>query len=327
MHLLLFNIYDSIRALGWSGAFFLLVHGIVLGALYALVALGYSLVYGILKLLNFAHGDVFMVGAFMGYGVLSVLGGPLAPILGTVPLLIVMFAVAMLGTGVLGVAIERFAYRPLRNAPRIAPLISALGVAFFLESSVQLLTNSAHYNYLFFPVYRSLQSPAFTVTISGSAVPVSVIDVLIIGSAIVLMLALTLLVNRTRIGKAMRATAFDREAANMMGINTDRVIAATFFIGSALAGAAGVMYGLQYSDVYYLVGFAFGLKAFTAAVVGGIGSIEGAMFGGLLVGLVEVFASGYAGGQWSDVVVFGLLIGFLLVRPTGILGKHAIQKV
>jgi branched-chain amino acid transport system permease protein len=263
----------------------------------------------------------------MGYGVLSVLGGPLAPILGTVPLLIVMFTVSMLGTGVLGVAIERFAYRPLRNAPRIAPLISALGVAFFLESSVQLLTNSAHYNYLFYPIYNTLQKPAFNVTISGTVEPVSVIDLVIVGSAIALMLALTYLVNRTRLGKAMRATAFDREAASMMGIDTDRVIAATFFIGSALAGAAGVMYGLQYSDVYYLVGFAFGLKAFTAAVVGGIGSIEGAMLGGMLVGVVEVFASGYAGGQWSDVVIFGLLIGFLLVRPTGILGKHAIQKV
>jgi branched-chain amino acid transport system permease protein len=327
LHPLLFDIYHSIRALGWNGAFFLLVHGLVLGALYALVALGYSLVYGILKLLNFAHGDVFMVGAFMGYGILSTLGGPLNPILGTVPLLIVMFLVAMLGTGFLGVAIERFAYRPLRNAPRIAPLISALGVAFFLESSVQLLTNSAHYNYLFYPVYQSLQKPAFSVTISGTVEPVKIIDVLVVGSAIALMLALMYLVNRTRLGKAMRATAFDREAASMMGINTDRVIAATFFIGSALAGAAGVMYGLQYSDVYYLLGFAFGLKAFTAAVVGGIGSIGGAMLGGILVGVVEVFASGYAGGQWSDVVVFGMLIVFLLVRPTGLLGKHAIQKV
>jgi branched-chain amino acid transport system permease protein len=327
LHLLLFNIYDSIRNLGWHGAFYLLVNGTVLGALYALVALGYSLVYGILKLLNFAHGDVFMVGAFMGYGVLTTLGGIGNPILGTVPILIVMFAVAMLGTGVLGVVIERFAYRPLRNAPRIAPLISALGVAFVLESSGQLLTNSAHYQYLFFPVSESLAKPAFTVTISGQAVPVSIIDIVVVVAAVVLMLALMYLVNRTRLGKAMRATAFDREAANMMGIDTDRVISATFFIGSALAGAAGVMYGLYNSDVYYFVGFLFGLKAFTAAVIGGIGSIEGAMLGGLLVGLVEVFAGGYAGGQWSNIVVFGLLIGFLLVRPTGLLGKHAIQKV
>ena len=331
MHLLLFTIWNSIHALGWHGAFELLRDGIILGSLYALVALGYSLVYGILKLLNFAHGDVFMVGAFMGYGVLSVLGGglypPLAPILGTVPLLIVMFLVAMVGTGALGVAIERFAYRPLRNAPRIAPLISALGVAFFLESSVQLLTNSAHYQYSSFPVFNSLIQPAFSFHIEGVLEPVNIIGIVVIGSSIVLMLALMYLVNRTRLGKAMRATAFDREAANMMGIDTDRVIAATFFIGSALAGAAGVMYGLQFSDISYLVGFTFGLKAFTAAVIGGIGSIEGAMLGGLLVGLVENFSSGYAGGQWRDVVVFALLIGFLIVRPTGILGKQAIQKV
>jgi branched-chain amino acid transport system permease protein len=228
---------------------------------------------------------------------------------------------------VLGVVIERFAYRPLRNAPRIAPLISALGVAFFLESSVQLLTNSAHSQYLFYPVFRTLHEPAFSITIQGVSEPITYMALLIIGSAILLMLALMYLVNRTQLGKAMRATAFDREAANMMGINTDRVIAATFFIGSALAGAAGVMYGLQFSDVYYLVGFTFGLKAFTAAVVGGIGSIEGAMLGGILIGVVEVFAVGYAGGQWSDIAVFGLLIVFLLVRPTGILGKHAIQKV
>jgi branched-chain amino acid transport system permease protein len=233
----------------------------------------------------------------------------------------------MLGTGVLGVAIERFAYRPLRNAPRIAPLISALGVAFFLESSVQLLTNSAHYQYSDFPVFYSLIQPAFSFHIEGVLEPVSIIGLVIIGSSIALMLALMFLVNRTRLGKAMRATAFDREAASMMGIDTDRVIAATFFIGSALAGAAGVMYGLQYSDVSYIVGFGFGLKAFTAAVVGGIGSIEGAMLGGLLVGLTEVFAGGYAGGQWVDIAVFGLLIAFLIVRPTGLLGKHAIQKV
>jgi branched-chain amino acid transport system permease protein len=323
VHLPLFTIWSSIHSLGWHGAFELLRGGVVLGALYALVALGYSLVYGILKLLNFAHGDVFMVGAFMGYGVLSVLSGHL----GTVPLIIVMFVVAMLGTGGLGVAIERFAYRPLRNAPRIAPLISALGVAFFLESSVQLLTNSAHYQYSNYPVFFSLIEPAFSFHIEGVLEPVSIVSLIVVGSSIALMFALLFLVNRTRLGKAMRATAFDREAAAMMGINTDRVISAAFFIGSALAGAAGVMYGLQYSDISYLVGFAFGLKAFTAAVVGGIGSIEGAMLGGLLVGLVEVFAGGYAGGQWVDVAVFGLLIAFLLVRPTGILGKHAIQKV
>jgi branched-chain amino acid transport system permease protein len=323
LHLLLFNIYDQIRSLGWNGAFNLLRDGIVLGSLYSLVALGYTMVYGILKLLNFAHGDVFMVGAFIGYGMLASLGGPLAPILGLVPLVLVMFAVAMLGSGVLGVVIERFAYRPLRNAPRIAPLISALGVVFFLESSVQLITNSTHSEYSNFPVFEPLFTPMFSV--AGN--PITVVQALVVLTAIGLMGALMFLVYRTRLGKAMRATSFDREAASMMGIDTDRVISATFFIGSVLAGAAGVMYGLYLSDTYFFVGFLYGLKAFTAAVVGGIGSIPGAMLGGVLVGVVESFAGGYAGGQWKDIVVFGILILFLLVRPTGLLGSHAIQKV
>jgi branched-chain amino acid transport system permease protein len=324
LHLLLFNIYDTIRSLGWTGALNILRDGIVLGALYSLVALGYSLVYGILKLLNFAHGDVFMVGAFIGFGILSVIAGPTSSALGLVPLVIVMFAVAMLGTGALGVVIERFAYRPLRNAPRLAPLISALGIVFFLESSAQLLTDGQHYEYSNYPVFAPLfQPPVFTI---GST-QVNVIDILVVGLGLTLMLGLTYLVNRTRLGKAMRATAFDREAASMMGIDVDRVISATFFIGSALAGAAGVMYGLLNSDTYYLVGFAYGLKAFTAAVVGGIGSIRGAMLGGLLVGLVEEAAGVYAGGQWKDLVVFGILILFLLLRPTGLFGSHALQKV
>jgi len=324
LHLLLANVYDSIRSLGWHGAFDLLRDGIVLGALYSLVALGYTMVYGILKLLNFAHGDVFTVGAFIGFGVLSVIASPFSSGLSIVPLIIVLFAVSMLGSGVLGVVIERFAYRPLRNAPRIAPLISALGIVFFLESSIQLLTNSQHSQYSDYPVFRPLfQPPVFSV---GSS-PVNVVDLLVVGLAILLMVALMWLVNRTRLGKAMRATAFDREAASMMGIDTDRVIAATFFIGSALAGAAGVMYGLWLSDTYFLVGFLYGLKAFTAAVVGGIGSIQGAMLGGLLVGLLETFAGGYAGGAWDDIAVFGILIAFLLVRPNGLLGSKAIQKV
>lgn len=324
MHPLLFNIYDTIVSLGWTGLVNVLRDGIVLGALYSLVALGYSLVYGILKLLNFAHGDVFMVGAFIGFGVLSVIAGPISSALSIVPLIIVMFAVAMLGSGVLGVVIERFAYRPLRNAPRLAPLISALGIVFVLESSAQLLTDGQHYEYSNYPVFGSLfQPPVFSI---GSA-QVNVVDILVVGMALALMVGLAYLVNRTRLGKAMRAVAFDREAASMMGIDTDRVISATFFIGSALAGAAGVMYGLLFSDTYYLVGFAFGLKAFTAAVVGGIGSIRGAMLGGVLVGLTEEAAGVYAGGQWKDLVVFGILILFLLLRPTGLFGSHAIQKV
>ena len=334
LHSLLFGIIDNIRSLGWSGAFQLLRNGIVLGSLYSLIALGYTMIYGILKLLNFAHGDVYMVGAFLGYGVLTMfttssLIGDLTPTIGLVPLILLMFVVSMLGSGALGVAVERFAYRPLRNAPRIAPLISALGVAFFLENSTQLLTNGFQYTYDAFHLggkngnFGPLFDPVFTV--AGS--PVTVVQVLVVGAAVFLMVALLLLVSRTRLGKAMRATAFDREAASMMGIDTDRVIASTFFIASALAGAAGVMFGLYVGTTYYFMGFLAGLKAFTAAVVGGIGSIPGAMVGGLLTGLVESFAIGYVGGQWSDIVVFGILILFMVVRPTGLLGSHAIQKV
>jgi branched-chain amino acid transport system permease protein len=329
LHFLLFTVLDNIRSLGWGGAFQLFRNGIVLGSLYSLIALGYTLVYGILKLLNFAHGDVYMVGAFLGFGVLTALGGPLAPEIGIVPLIILMFAAAMAGSGVLGVAVERFAYRPLRNAPRIAPLISALGVAFFLENSAQLLTGGYQYTYNAFELggHNGNFGPLFDTVFSVSGNPVTVVQIFVVGTAFFLMGALILLVSRTRLGKAMRATAFDREAASMMGIDTDRVISSTFFIASVLAGAAGVMFGLYIGTTYYFMGFLAGLKAFTAAVVGGIGSIVGAMVGGLLIGTVESFGIGYVGGQWSDIVVFGILILFMLLRPTGLFGSHAIQKV
>ncbi len=279
------------------------------------------MVYGILKLLNFAHGEIYMVGAFLGYGVLSILGGPLAPAIATVPLILLMFAGGMLGAGVLGVVVERFAYRPLRNAPRIAPLITALGVSFFLANSVLLLTHGQRYNYAAYQLGgnpdNGLPGPLVDPAFSVLGRPVTVVQVLVVSSAIFLMVALTLVVSRTKLGKAMRATAFDREAANMMGIDTDRVIAFTFFIASLLAGAAGVMFGLYIGETFYLMGFLAGLKAFTAAVVGGIGSIPGAMVGGLLIGVTESFAAGYVGGQWSDIVVFAVLIGFMLFRPTG----------
>jgi branched-chain amino acid transport system permease protein len=327
--LVLFNVYDQVKSLGWGGAFSLLRDGVVQGSLYSLIALGYTMVYGILKLLNFAHGDVYMVGAFIGYGTLTALGGPLAPAIGIVPLILVMFAVAMTGSGILGLAIERFAYRPLRNAPRIAPLISALGVAFFLENSSQLITGSAHYTYNGFELggKNGNFGPLFDQVFSVAGNAVTVVQVLVVASAVALMVALILFVSRTRMGKAMRAVAFDREAASMMGIDTDRVISTTFFIGSVLAGAAGVMYGLYLGDTYFFLGFLYGLKAFTAAVVGGIGSLPGAMVGGVIIGVVESYAKGYVGGQWSDIVVFGILILFLVVRPTGLLGSQAIQKV
>jgi len=308
---------------GWTFFFQLTVNGIILGSIYALIALGYSLVYGILKLLNFAHGDVYMIGSFIGFGVLTLLGGPLSPAIPVALLVLCMFVAAMLGSGVLGLAIERFAYRPLRDAPRIAPLISALGVAFFLENSVLLLFGADYRNYDGYELisYNGIH-------LGGDAgVFVSYLGVLVISGALLLMVALIALVRWSRFGKAMRAVSFDREAAAMMGIDPDRVIAITFLVGSALGGAAGVMFGLVYSQIYYLIGFLAGLKGFTAAVVGGIGSIPGAMLGGLLVGLVESWAKGYLNGNVADLVVFGILIGVMLLRPSGLLGTPALQKV
>jgi branched-chain amino acid transport system permease protein len=308
---------------GWTFFLQLTVNGIILGSIYALIALGYSLVYGILKLLNFAHGDVYMIGSFIGFGVLTLLGGPLSPAIPVALLVLCMFVAAMLGSGVLGLAIERFAYRPLRDAPRIAPLISALGVAFFLENSVLLLFGADYRNYDGYDLisYNGIH-------LGGSTgIFVSYLGVLVISGALLLMVALVALVRWTRFGKAMRAVSFDREAAAMMGIDPDRVIATTFLVGSALGGAAGVMFGLVYSQIYYLVGFLAGLKGFTAAVVGGIGSIPGAMLGGLLVGLVESWAKGYLNGNVADLVVFGILIGVMLIRPSGLLGTPALQKV
>jgi branched-chain amino acid transport system permease protein len=328
----LLSVLDTVRELGWSGFVELFRNGLALGSLYALIALGYTMVYGILKLLNFAHGDVYMVGAFIGFGILSLFGGAPSPSMALFPLIVLMFLAGMLGAGVIGVVIERFAYRPLRNAPRIAVLISALGVSFFLQNSMLLLFGAQFRSYESFQLGSTnpdvfepgpLVEPVFSV----AGVNVQLIQLVVLGTTVALMVALTLLVARTRLGKAMRATAFDREAASMMGIDVDRVIASTFFIGSVLAGAAGVMFGLMFSQIFHFMGFLAGLKGFTAAVVGGIGSIPGAMLGGLLVGLVEAFAQGYLGGQWSDVTVFAILIVVLLVRPTGLLGDRAIQKV
>jgi branched-chain amino acid transport system permease protein len=328
----LLDVLDTIRQLGWSGALQLFVNGVTLGSLYALIALGYSMVYGILKLLNFAHGDVYMIGAFLGYGVLSALGGPTSLNIALVPALILMFLAAMVGSGLLGVAIERFAYRPLREAPRIAPLISALGVSFLLQNSALLLFGAdfrAYNPFLLGSAHpeQFLPGPLIDPVFVIAGVNIQTVQILVVSLTAALMVALTVFVARTQTGKAMRATSFDREAAAMMGIDVDRVIASTFFIGSVLAGAAGVMFGLLYSQIFHLMGFLAGLKGFTAAVVGGIGSIPGAMLGGLVVGLTESFASGYLGGKWSDLTVFAILIIVLLVRPSGLLGSRAIQKV
>jgi branched-chain amino acid transport system permease protein len=298
-----------------------LVNGLTLGSVYALLALGYSIVYGILKLLNFAHGEVYMIGAFMGYFTLVALGGAASPALPVALVLLLMFLAAGLSAGVLGVAIERFAYRPLRDAPRIAPLITALGMSFFLQSTALLLFGADVRNM----DTSELISPSTGIHVGP--LDISALRILVILSAALLMVALARFVAQTRLGKAMRAVAYDREAAEMMGVDVDRTIVAAFFIGSVLAGAAGVMVGLVFDRVWHLMGFTAGLKAFTAAVVGGIGNIPGAMLGGLLIGLAEAFTAGYISTTFQNLIVFGILIVVMLVRPTGLLGSPAIEKV
>jgi branched-chain amino acid transport system permease protein len=307
----------------WSLFFGELVSGLTLGSIYALIALGYTMVYGILKLLNFAHGDVYMVGAFIGFFVLQWLGGPLTPAVTGWVAIAIMFAAAMLGCGALGVGIERFAYRRLRNAPRIAPLISALGVSIFLQNSALLLWGPEFRDYGTFDL---IGVKSYSI---GANFFISNIQILAIATSLGLMVVLTLLVSRTRTGKAMRATSFDREAAEMMGISVDRVISSTFFVGSALAAAGGVMFGIVFGQIFSLMGFTAGLKGFTAAVVGGIGSIPGAMLGGFLIGLTEAFATGYlpGGSTYANLYVFALLIAMFLIRPSGLLGSPVIQKV
>jgi branched-chain amino acid transport system permease protein len=296
-----------------------IVAGITHGSLYALIALGYSMVYGILKLLNFAHGDVYMVGAFIGYGVMTVFGTPDTLTINLAFLITLQLVCAMLGGGLLGVMIERFAYRRLRKAPRIAPLITALGVSFFLENSAQLVLGAEPVSY---NTYAWKGGVLWTTgfTLPGN-VHVGLPQIIVVAGAAVLVVLLTLFVRRTQIGKAMRATSFDQEAAAMMGIDVDRVIMATFFIGSALAGAAGVFNGLVYQQTFPTMGFQAGLFAFTAAVVGGIGSLPGAVFGGLLIGLAEAFATGYLSSTFQQAIVFAL------IRPSGLLGQPTLQKV
>jgi len=279
------------------------------------------MVYGVLKLLNFAHGDVYMVGAYIGYFVIRWFGGPNS-IAAPVPIVIaVALFVSAGGTGALGVAIERFAYRPLRDAPRIAPLITALGISFVLENTILLLFGG-------FP--KSYGTENFISQTNGIQIGdlhIDSVEIMIIVLSVVMMVGLQLLVSRTTLGKSMRAVASDREAAEMLGINVDRTIALTFFIGSAMAGIAGVMSGLEFDTITNTIGFLAGLKAFTAAVVGGIGSITGAMVGGILIGMCEAFSLSYISTKYSDLIVFGILIITMLVRPTGLFGRRAMQKV
>jgi branched-chain amino acid transport system permease protein len=316
MHLLT----ASLPTLDWATFVQLCVNALQLGSVYALLALGYSMVYGVLKLLNFAHGDVFMIGAYIGYGVLVAFGGATHPEIAVWLLIVLMVVAGMAGCGLLGVLVERVAYRPLRSAPRIAPLISALGVSFFLQNSAQLVFGAAY------KPYNTISLIDVGSGIHWGNLNVWTVQLIVIGGAIAMMILLTYLVQRTKIGKAMRAVSYDREAAAMMGIDPDRVIVFTFFVGSALAGAAGVLIGLVLFQAFPTMGFSYGLSAFTAAVVGGIGYIPGAMFGGLLIGFVQAFSQ-YFFSTWFNLVSLALLVAVMLLRPSGVFGKATLQKV
>ncbi|GAA2866604.1 branched-chain amino acid ABC transporter permease [Microbacterium arabinogalactanolyticum] len=293
----------------------LIWNGLIVGSFYALVALGYSMVYGIIKLLNFAHGDIYMLGAFTGFATLSAFGISNQT---SIPLLLVIMLLSMVTTGLIGVGIERIAYRPLRKSPRLAVLITAIGVSFTLEYAVRQIFGP---NPEAFPV--RLESNGFD--FAGMRITAAQIVLVVIAAG--LMLVLAHIVERTRSGRAMRAIALDPQGAQLMGINVNRVIATVFFIGSALAGAAGVMAGAYYGSIDFLMGFIIGLKAFTAAVIGGIGNLYGAMLGGLLLGLLESFGSAWFGGEWRDVFSFAFLILFLTFKPTGLLGARVVERM
>jgi branched-chain amino acid transport system permease protein len=291
-----------------------LVNGLSLGSIYALIALGYTMVYGVLRLINFAHGDVYMIGAYAGYYISRRLQGEEPSLLSAI---LVMLG-AMLVCAVLGVAIERFAYRPLRRAGRLALLITAIGVSLFLENAAQLVFGPD-------PKFFPSLAPRADIMIGGVRLTSEQITVIVV--SFLLMILLRFFILKTRTGKAMRAVSYNLDAARLMGISTDRIIATTFALGSALAAAAGVLIGMQIPKIDPLMGILYGLKAFVAAVLGGIGNIPGAVLGGLLIGTSEVMVVGYLSSTFRDAIAFGILILVLLLRPQGILGRVQKEKV
>ncbi|MDD4801885.1 MAG: branched-chain amino acid ABC transporter permease [Syntrophomonas sp.] len=286
-----------------------LINGLSLGAIYALIALGYTMVYGIIKLINFAHGDIMMVGAYVGFFSLSVLDSNI----------LVAMIYAMLACSILGVLIEKIAYKPLRYSTRIAALITAIGVSLFLEYFTLFLLGPAQ------RVFPDTAFPVNNYNIIG--VSVSNKDIFVIVSAVILMLILQYIIRMTKTGKAMRAVSEDKDAAVLMGISVDKTVSITFAIGSSLAAAAGVMIGVYYNTVNPLMGIVPGIKAFVAAVLGGIGLVPGAMVGGFLMGILETMVSGYGNSLYRDAVAYGVLILILIIKPTGLFGKNTGDKV
>ena len=285
-----------------------LINGISLGSIYALIALGYTMIYGIIKLINFAHGDIYMVGAYIGFFAIT------QAHLSIVPALLI----SLVTTGFLGMVVERLAYKPLRHAPRISVLITAIGVSFFLEYTSM---------YFVSPTPRTFPAVFGDVAVNIGDIVINGQQLLIFGITAVLMVVLTYIVQRTKLGKAMRAASYDTETAQLMGIDSDRIISFTFGIGSALAAVAGVLVGIYYNSIDPLMGIMPGMKAFVAAVLGGIGILPGAVLGGLILGIVEALVSGSISSTFRDAAAFAILIIVLLVKPTGLFGKNTKEKV
>jgi branched-chain amino acid transport system permease protein len=306
-------------ASGWETFLQHCLNGLTLGALFALIALGYTMVYGIIELINFAHGDLFMLGSFLALTLIGWLGlqtaGTAASVVGIAALLVA----APLFCAAINVAADRFVYRPLRAAPKLAPLVSAIGLSFLFQNIGLIWKGPADIDFPNLVARHNL--------LGESALRITPKDLMVIGVTVPIMIALTLFVQFTRLGKAMRATAQDPIAARLMGIDVDRVIAVTFAIGGALAGAASVIYGLYINTISFQMGFQNGLYAFTAAVLGGIGNIPGAVLGGVVIGMVRQLGSGYVGEEWTSALVFVILILILVFRPAGLLGARTREKV
>jgi branched-chain amino acid transport system permease protein len=294
-----------------------LTNGLAVGSIYALIALGYTMVYGVLKLINFAHGDLFTIGAYLGMTLLASfsLHETIGPFLG----LIVLALMVMGLVAILGAILERTAYRPLRESPRLSAVVSALGASIFLQNAVMLIYGAR------FQVYPEDLIPEASIDLFGLYIPMVRIVVLFVSLA--LMAALFTFIQKTRIGTAIRAAAIDQDAARLMGIDVNRVILLVFLIGPALGGVAGLMVGLQYGQINFTMGWTYGMKAFTAAILGGIGNIPGAMLGGLILGVIEALGSAYISIAWKDAISFFVLILILIVRPTGLLGERVADKI
>jgi branched-chain amino acid transport system permease protein len=309
-----------------------LLDGLILGFMYALIALGYTMVYGVLEFINFAHSEIFILGAFVGVEILLTLkSAGLLDVLPWVLVLLLALVAGMLASGLAAVAVERIAYRPLRHAPRLIPLISAIGVSFFLQDLIRLFESIWRNSFnLVYPTMDALNE-RFELT---PTIDVSVKSLVVIVAALLMLWALYVIVNRTKIGTAIRAVAEDQGAASLMGINVNRMISLTFLIGGAMGGAAGVLFGVQYGLIKPYTGIIPGLKAFTAAVLGGIGNIPGAMMGGLVLGLLEAFAASYLslltggafGAEYKDIFAFSILILILIFRPKGLLGEVVRER-